>query len=163
ALCGLVSLVLCLFVLFVLYYFDRSIWSAVQLADETGIPVLGPMNKVNGALDLLSLDQQAFLSTDADLLKNQIRSLRFEIDEEIHGPKIVTVTSLRSAADKTSLVYGLAWAYARIKQRVLIIDGNFNYRNITDKNSFSFLEDYFQKEDFEIEPGKQSLIQILGT
>ncbi len=163
AMCGIASLVFCLFVLFVLYYFDHSIWSPAQLADRTGIPVLGKLSRTGRAVNFLDPDDSAAPPDEVHRLKNQLRSLRYEIDEEIYGPRIISFTSLKPVTDRVHVVYGLAWAYAKVNQRVLIIDGNFNAPAITAAQGSWLMEDYFTDRNMEIESDQPGSVQVLGT
>lgn len=143
---GIISFVFCLLVFFILYYLDSSIRSAIQLANATGIPVLGRLNRIPGNFDFSQLDNPGN-SKVINLFRNLIRSIRYEIDDEASGSKIVTITSLSKGSGKTLLTYGLAWAYSRINQKVLIIDGNFDYPDISSQvKDRIVLEDFLQDE-----------------
>ena len=173
---GIISFVFCLLVFFILYYLDSSIRTPVQLANATGIPVLGRLNRVSGGFDFAQLNNDGNTGKTVSLFRNLIRSVRYELDDETHGPKMVTITSLAKGAGKTLLTYSLAWAYARINQKVLIIDGNFNYPDISAVvKDRIFLEDFFQdvRGQNSLEPtdlitimacrgGDVSLLEIAG-
>ena len=162
ALTGLASFVLCLFAFFVTYFLDNSVRTTAQLADLTGIPVLGRLNRVPGGKSLLNLDS-AKDSKAIAIFKDLIRSIRYEIDEETANPKILTITSLQAKAGKTDLVYGLAWAYARVNQRVLIIDGNFDHPTISQQNGpESHLETFLQSAELPA-TSEAGNVDIMGT
>lgn len=146
-LAGLASFVVCLFVFFLIYFLDNSVRTVAQLADTTGLPVLGRIPRMAGEPTPPHLDEPAKTDRATTLFRDLIRSIRYEIDEEAPGPKLIAVTSLRDRAGKTDLVYGLAWAYARIHQRVLILDGNFGHPTLSRRSAPpDRLEDFFQKE-----------------
>ncbi|GAB3937197.1 exopolysaccharide transport family protein [Mucilaginibacter myungsuensis] len=128
---GLGTFVICLVVMFVLWYMDDSINSPVRLANITNLPVLGALNKLPGNnIDLRKLwdgDQREKMKRFKDLL----RSVRFEIDQELAGKKILAVTSMRPGEGKTLLSISLAYSYAMINKKVLLIDGNYEDPTIT--------------------------------
>jgi succinoglycan biosynthesis transport protein ExoP len=59
------------------------------------------------------------------LFKELIRSIRFEIDQELRGEKVLGITSLGDHEGKTVLAISLAYSYSMINKKVLLIDGNF--------------------------------------
>ncbi|MPR32102.1 exopolysaccharide transport family protein [Salmonirosea aquatica] len=150
-LAGLSSLVVCLFVFFLLYFLDSSIRTTAQLADTTGLPVLGRINRISGDDFLQKLDDSAQADRSTVLFRDLIRSIRYEIDEETSNPKVISVTSLHDNAGKTNLVYGLAWAYERIHQRVVILDGNFAQPTLSQQaRKQGTLEDFFQTNQSQL-------------
>ncbi len=157
---GLVSFVVCLFVLFVLYYLDNAIRMPQQLADQTGATVLGYLNKIKDFTDPRQLDS-AKPEGSLARFRNLVRSVRFEIDNEGYGSRIIAVTSLAEGGGKTIVVNGLAWAYRRINQRVLVIDGNFGSPDITKENGKAgYLEDFLAGQ--EVDAGDSNPV-VLGT
>jgi Mrp family chromosome partitioning ATPase len=144
---GLASFVFCVLILFILFYLDESMSSPQELADKTGIRVLGYVPLL---LDLSVLDFDQFwsnksISDSATEYKNQLRSARFEIDNIIHSPKLLNITSLKESEGKTLFAICLASAYLMISKKVLLIDGNFAHSSITEylKPEY-YLEDYLQ-------------------
>lgn len=139
---GIVSFTFCLFVLFVLHYLDHAIRSPQQLADQTGSPVLGHLPKVPASTDPIELENDT-RSGPVSQFRNLVGSVRFELDGETYGPKVIAITSLTEKSGKTLVTSGLAWAYRKINQRVLIIDGNFGSPEISHTNPASpYLEDF---------------------
>jgi succinoglycan biosynthesis transport protein ExoP len=161
---GLASLILCLFVLFLLYFLDSSIRTPVQLADTTGLPVLGRINRITDGKSLLNLSDLTKTDTSTVLFRDLIRSIRYEIDEETTGPKLIAITSMREKSGKTDLVYGLAWAYARIHQRVLILDGNFSHPTISQqRKGQDSLEDFFKRSPLPVfSDKKHNILTTVG-
>ncbi len=157
---GIVSLAFCLFVLFALYYLDNAIRMPQQLADQTGAPVLGYLNKIRDLTAPEQLDNPG-ADSSSDRFRSLIRSVRFEIDNEAYGSKIIAVTSLTEGSGKTVVVNGLAWAYRRINQRVLVIDGNFGNPDITrEARKTAWLEDFLAGQ--ELDAGDSNPV-VLGT
>ncbi len=94
--------------------------------------------------------------------KELLRSIRFEIDQELKGEKILAITSLAEGEGKTLLAASLAYSYAAINKRVLLIDGNFNHPSVT--NSIQpklYVEDYFRNSAY-IERDDNA-ISVLGN
>jgi polysaccharide biosynthesis transport protein len=130
---GIISFVFCVVVLFVLFMLDRSINTPKELANESGLPVLGYLNKFdnNDILDFGKLwgkDIDATKQTFKDLL----RSIRFELENDITPQqKVIAITSLLPGEGKTFLTVSLAYAFTHINKKVLIIDGNFLHPSIS--------------------------------
>lgn len=144
-LAGVAAFVVCLFVFFLIYFLDNSVRTVAQLADTTGLPVLGRITRLSGESGPLLLDDTGKSDKPIILFRDLIRSIRYEIDEEAPSAKLIAVTSLRDKAGKTDLIHGLAWAYARTHQRVLILDGNFVYPTLSRQSKAAGgLEDFFQ-------------------
>ncbi len=146
---GIGSLFACIFWLFVLFYIDDTIKSPTELVNKTQLPLLGYLNKISGAnLDLRKLwdvEHRDKMKTFKELL----RSIRFEIDQELKGEKILAITSIEPAEGKTLLAISLAYSYSMINKRVLLIDGNFNNATITNTAQPQiYLEDYFKNSQF---------------
>ncbi|SCW44417.1 AAA family ATPase [Mucilaginibacter sp. NFR10] len=146
---GMGSLFACLFWLFILFYIDDTIKSPTELVNKTQLPLLGYLNKISGEnLDLRKLwdvEHREKMKTFKELL----RSIRFEIDQELKGEKILAITSIEPGEGKTLLAISLAYSYSMINKRVLLIDGNFN--NATISNTAQpqvYLEDYFKNSQF---------------
>jgi len=170
---AVISEVFCLLILFVIFLLDRSIVSAQQLADKTGLPVLGTVSDLNiGSVDIKEIWAHENLPTAQMTLKNELRSLRYEIENAMGG-KVLLVNSLIPDQGKTFITMSLTFAWLITRKKILIIDGNFNNPKIsTLSNSSRYLEDFLQgKFDFSsesIEPltilhnkgGDTSLIEV---
>ena len=160
---GVGAFILCLFAFSITYFLDNSVRTPTQLADVTGLPVLGRLNRVLGDNGLQSLDDLQATDESMLLFKDLVRSIRYEIDEEAASPKIIAVASLHDQAGKTDLVYGLAWAYSRINQRVLVLDGNFNYPTISRQaNAKADINDYFNGQDSYLYPDQIDFLSTTG-
>jgi Mrp family chromosome partitioning ATPase len=147
-LAGAVSFVFCVMVLFVLFYLDNSIRDVQQLANQTQQPVIGHLNLIKGnAIQLKEIWNKSNDSNELQQLKNQLRSIRFEIDDDLNDSKIIAITSLDPGEGKSFFALNLAYAYTMINKKVLLIDGNFSDPEISSivKTSL-FLEDYLRSE-----------------
>jgi len=143
-LAGIVSFLFAAGVLFVMYYVDHTIHDAQELANSTQQPVLGSLSRMQGAtLDPNALWERGSDSPDLKQFKSQLRSIRFEIDNDLADSKVIAVTSLQPLEGKTFLTLNLAYAYKMINKKVLLIDGNFDNPSMRDiLPPDMFLEDF---------------------
>jgi Mrp family chromosome partitioning ATPase len=164
ALSVILSVFACLFVLFVLYYLDRSIQDPSDLVNKTQLPLLGYLNQIKGEnLDLKKLWDVEHRDKMKQF-KELIRSVRFEIDQELQGDKIIAITSLDAAEGKTLLAISLAYSYSMINKKVLLIDGNFDNPTIS-KTAMPgvYLEDYFKNSPINTQVVNSSIATVLGN
>ncbi|WP_221391794.1 exopolysaccharide transport family protein [Dyadobacter sp. NIV53] len=159
---GVISFTFCVFVFFILFYLDKSIRYPLDLANATDRPVLGYLNALDKNMNLSVSGMNASDDKQIRLYKNLVRSVRYELDNELSDPKIIAVTSLSDGVGKTSFVVALAWAFSKINKTVLIVDGNFGQPDISKLNPDSALFESFLKKDVPVEavPGQ---ISILGN
>jgi succinoglycan biosynthesis transport protein ExoP len=159
---GVISFTFCVFVFFILYYLDKSIRYPLQLANETGKPVLGYLNALDKDSNLSLSGMNASEDKAVRLYKNLVRSIRYELDNEMSDPKVIAITSLGYGVGKTPFVIALAWAFSKINKTVLIIDGNFSQPDISRLNPDSTPFENFVKSNNlpEAIPGQ---ISILGA
>jgi Mrp family chromosome partitioning ATPase len=143
ALSGIVSFMFCAGILFGLFYFDKTINNSQQLANKTQQNVIGELNLINGPRQAADVWTKEYETPAVKQFKSFLRSIRFEIDSELDGAKVVGITSLRSFEGKTFLALNLATAYKMINKRVMLIDGNFDNPSISEIASPDiYLEDY---------------------
>ena len=160
---GVGALLLCLLAFSLTYFMDNSVRTPAQLADATGLPVLGRINRTAGERGLRGPDDLEATDDSTLLFKDLVRSIRYEMDEEAASPKVIAITSLRDQAGKTDLVYGLAWAYARISQRVLVIDGNFSQPTISRQvQAKADVNEYFNGQDSYLYPEQVDFLSTTG-
>jgi len=121
-------------VLFILFYLDNSIQRPAELADKTNFPVLGqlPLLRKSSLLDLKQLWENNTAHPEIYEYKNQLRSIRFEIDNALNGPSLLNITSLSASEGKTLFATSLASAYLMTGKKVMLIDSNFNNPSITE-------------------------------
>ncbi|MDR6806140.1 uncharacterized protein involved in exopolysaccharide biosynthesis [Dyadobacter sp. BE34] len=159
---GVISFTFCVFVFFILFYLDKSIRYPLQLANETGKPVLGYLNALDKDSNLSLSGMNTSDDKSVRLYKNLVRSIRYELDNEMSDPKIIAVTSLGYGVGKTPFVIALAWAFSKINKTVLIIDGNFAQPDISKLNPDSTPFENFVKSNNLPEP-TPGQITILGA
>jgi uncharacterized protein involved in exopolysaccharide biosynthesis/Mrp family chromosome partitioning ATPase len=161
ALTGIVVFVVCLVVLFVLYYLDDDIRQPSDLVNRTQLPLLGSLNVIHGPKPDLKKLWDVEHRHKMQHFKELLRSIRFEIDQELKGEKVLGITSLGVNEGKTLLTTSLAYSYAAINKKVLLIDGNFNNPTITDSMQPKvFIEDYFRNSTY-IE--RDNSISVMGN
>jgi succinoglycan biosynthesis transport protein ExoP len=159
---GVISFTFCVFVFFILYYLDKSIRYPLQLANETGKPVLGYLNALDKDSNLSLSGMNASEDKAVRLYKNLVRSIRYELDNEMSDPKVIAITSLGYGVGKTPFVIALAWAFSKINKTVLIIDGNFSQTDISRLNPDSTPFENFVKSN-NLPEAIQGQISILGA
>ncbi|AYL95847.1 exopolysaccharide transport family protein [Mucilaginibacter celer] len=143
------SLFACIFWLFILFYIDDTIKTPAELVNKTQLPLLGYLNKIQGeTLDLRKLwdvEHRDKMKTFKELL----RSIRFEIDQELRGEKVLAITSIEATEGKTLLAISLAYSYSMINKKVLLIDGNFNHPTISGTAQPQvYVEDFFKSSSY---------------
>jgi len=162
---GIISFVFCLVVLFILFYLDDSIHASKELANKTMTQVLGQLNLLSGSMvDFKRIWDDPSPSPEIRDFRNLLRSIRFEVDRELNGKKILAVTSLKESEGKSFFAVSLAYAYAMTNKRTLLIDGNFNDPFITQTvQSKLFVEDYLRDNHLEDELKFSEKINVLGN
>lgn len=158
---GVISFAFCIVVLFGIFFFDDTIKEPGDLVNRTHLPLLGHLNTVMGSLDLKKLWDVEHRDK-MKLFKELIRSIRFEVDQELRGEKVLGITSLANHEGKTVLAISLAYSYSMINKKVLLIDGNFD--NPTISNTVQpkvYLEDYFKNNPDNYEAFTST--NVMGT
>lgn len=165
---GAVSAILYLFILFILYYLDKTIKIPNDLIIKTDTPVLGylpvvkssfldiqklwnidPMNNEfkklvrNTKMDLKKITRKKSVNLSNIAFKKLLRSTRFEISMAMAGSRNLVITSMMRGEGKTLLSLSLVSAYQMMNKKVLLIDGNFLNPGITAITSPKYyIEDY---------------------
>ncbi len=159
---GLISLFLCVLVLFILFYLDDSVKEPAGLVSKTQLPLLGSLNLIKGPRPDLKKLWDVENRNKMQQFKELLRSVRFEIDQELKGEKVLAITSIGVGEGKTLIATSLAYAYSAINKKVLLIDGNFNNPSITrNVQPTLFVEDYFRSNAYV--ERDNSKINVLGN
>lgn len=142
---GFIAFVFCIIVLFILYFFDDSVKTPEDLANKTGVPVLGYLNLLSSStIDLRKVWNDPKPDAETYQFRNLLQSIRFEVDTELGPNKVLLVNSLANREGKTFTATNLAYAYSLVNKIVLLIDGNFYNPGVTRSvRSKIYLEDYF--------------------
>ncbi len=130
---GIAGVSLSFFVLFVVFLFDHRIVSAQQLAFATKGKVVGNLNLIKERdKDLRNIWSDDGKVVGYTLYRDLLRSLRFEVNSHLSESKrkVLGITSLNSSDGKTFLASGLAYSFAMIGKKVLLIGED--YTNLTD-------------------------------
>ena len=163
---GIVSFIFCVMVLFILFYLDNSVQLPSELADKTGVPVLGHLPAIPNISfqDMAQFWKSNQFAPSAGDFKNQLRSVRFEIDNYLKGPSILNITSLTAGEGKSTLAMSLATAYMMMGRRVLLIDGNFNSPAITEMaDTHNTIENYLTGNINMPFPSESNGVFVLGN
>lgn len=142
---GLCSLILCVLILFVLFYLDDTLKTPQDLANKTNLSVMGylPMLQNMDQFNIEALWTSSKKSPELYEFKNQLRSIRFEIDNLMHDSCLLINTSMAPKEGKTLFSICLAYAYTMIGKKVMHIDGNFASPAPTDDSGAKYyIEDY---------------------
>lgn len=148
-LAAVVSTVFCLVIFFLIFLLDRSVISPQQLAVKSDSPVLGTISDLTvDVVDLKEIWTTEDLPPSVLELKNQLRSLRYEVENDSKG-KVLIVNSLSGNEGKTFMTISLAFAWAMTSKKVLVVDGNFNSPKISSfSNSSGYVEDFLNGRSF---------------
>ncbi len=161
---GIISFVFCMVILFILFYLDRSIKDAKELANKTQSPVLGHLIELTKSVSGLT-NIWDYKGTDKHIqeFKDLLRSVRFEIDKELNG-KILAISSINQHEGKTLLALNLAFAWKMTNKRILIIDGNFNHPEISrSAEPGIYIEDYLSGKNNPNQFRQDTLIHMIGN
>ncbi len=163
---GIGSFVICLLVLFVLFYLDNSIQFVTELANKTNLRVLGtlPFIQHSSLLNLNQLWSPDNNSFTDKIFRDQLRSVRYETELCMEGNHLLAVTSLAEGEGKTFLAMSLASAYTMVNKKVLLIDGNFTDNRITQlTNPKYYIEDFINNKTNIPYPTEHTDITIIGN
>ncbi len=162
----LVSLILVLLGLFIVFYFDNSISNSSELADSTNQVVLGSIPLLGNSLIQLKALWGESVKENASMLafREMLRSCRFEIENEMGKSKILLINSLTSGEGKSFFSMSLAYAFLKIKKRVLLIDGNFSSPVITKETETEFfIDDYLSGKKLLNSDRAKNEIVVMGN
>lgn len=124
ALSGISSFFLCTMLVSLLFLLDKRIFTADEIARLTNSKVIGSLNLITEKeKDLREIWSDTKNVRDYVLYKDLIRSLRFELSQELigNGKSILGITSLHSGAGRTFIISSLAYAFALTGKKVLLI------------------------------------------
>ncbi len=142
-LAGVVTFFICFVLLFILFYLDDTIKDTQQLANATGYPVLGTINNIDySKLNWNNFWHNGALSKEEQALKNNLRSLRLEIEKELLPDKILGITNLSTGEEASFIANALTQAIAATNKKVLLIHTAYSQNIITADNvATQYIED----------------------
>lgn len=159
-----VTLFACVFVLFLMFYLDNTIKEPADLVNKTQLPLLGYVNKIPGSQPDLNKLWDVENRDKMKQFKELLRSIRFEIDQELRGEKVIAITSMGPNEGKSILAASLAYSYSMINKKVLLIDGNFNNPTVThNMQPQLFLEEYFKNNPYNTQDVNSTTATVLGN
>ena len=121
---GMTTFLVCLFTLLIVFLLDNTVNTSEQLEVATGSPVMGNLNVIKESFpNIKSIWTTNLPVKEYDLYKDQLRSIRFELDKDIglNGSKILGITSIADNVGKSFLASSLAYAFAKTNRKVLLI------------------------------------------
>jgi len=162
---GFITFIGCVIIFFLLYFFDDTIKTPSELANASGAPVLGYLNLLSSnTIDLRKVWTETNVDPETYQFKNLLQSIRFEVDTELAGSKILLINSLGNGEGKTFVATNLAYAYSLVNKKVLLIDGNFHNPGITHSvKSKLFVEDYLNGTSPDFIAQNSSRITVLSN
>lgn len=166
-LAGLISIVLCVVIIFILDYLDLTIRSPKKFILLTKTTLIGCLNLIKGkSLNLETLFKSIELNPEYDTFKQLLRSLRFEIEQSMAGNKSLLITSTEDKEGKTLILTSLAYVLALSDKKILLIDTNFKNNSLTKNFSANpVLEKLIRKEisfNEAITKTKNERIDVIG-
>lgn len=136
ALAGVSSFSFCFLGIVALFLLDNSINNSKQLKTATKSRVLGSLNLMKNAdLSIRSIWKDHEHNPEFLVYKDLLRSLRFEISSAFakDNTKILGVTSLKANEGKSFIASSLAYAFAMMGSKVLLIGGQVNVNSSNSK------------------------------
>ncbi|SMD12908.1 GumC family protein [Pedobacter nyackensis] len=136
ALAGVSSFSFCFLGLMGIFLVDNTIVNSKQLQQATNSRVLGSLNYMKNAdLSIRSIWKDQEHNPEFSVYKDLLRSLRFEISSAFakENTKILGITSLKANEGKSFIASSLAYAFAMMGSKVLLIGGQVSVTNSNSK------------------------------
>jgi polysaccharide biosynthesis transport protein len=145
------------FVLFVLTYFDSSLTTPFQYTKQTGLPLLGVVNKLPPKLltDFNNFFDRNTRRGDAEHFKEALRRIRHAIEGS--GAQSFLFVSPKPQEGKSFLIGALAHSLMIKNKKVLIIDTNFKNNTLTGLQTKAFLNNPIADSSARRMPGTTDL------
>ncbi|RIJ29203.1 GumC family protein [Henriciella algicola] len=118
----ILSLALGVGLAFALNYIDDTIKSPDDVKNKLGLPAIGVVPKVRNTTDIVTSELADPRSAVSEAFFSTRTALQFTTSSG--APRSLLMTSTRPGEGKTSSTIALAMAFAKIGQRVLIIDAD---------------------------------------
>ncbi|WGQ11096.1 Wzz/FepE/Etk N-terminal domain-containing protein [Pedobacter gandavensis] len=125
-LAGIASFFICFVAILIIFLLDNTIRDSRQLEAATSSRVLGSLNYMHDAdLSMRNVWNDNKNNPEYTAYRDLLRSLRFEISNafESDDTKILGVTSLNDKEGKSFIASSLAYSFAMIGKKVLLIGG----------------------------------------
>lgn len=175
---GVSSLMLCLLTLLLAFMVNKTIFTAEQFTYATHQRVVGSIYNIKDEdKDLRNIWRDKSNNIGYASYKDSIRSLRFELIENLEGDnKVLGVTSLHDGEGKSFLSGSLSYAFAMMGKNVLLIcEQNSSLMDIVtnkksnDGPSTQIFESFLVKKEIQVEdritilhtnPDNNSLLEL---
>lgn len=160
ALSGLSSFMICLLSLLVVFMLNTSVSSPRQLESVTGQKVIGSLNYIaEPNKDLRDIWKNDGSIADYSVYKDLLRSLRFELNEQLSGDsKVLGITSFKDGVGKSFLAGSISYALAMMGKNVLLISDNHEgltslvtNRKNPESNQNQIFESFLVRKEIKVE------------
>lgn len=143
-----VSFTMTVVAIFVIEYLDQTVKTPSKFVKLTGLPLMGCLNKLEiRSLDLRKLFSGTLPGLEAEIFRELLRTIRFEIETKTRGSKCLLITSTDSGTGKTIFTISLAYSLGLSAKKILLIDSNFQDNALTRSfNASTTLEEYVRGE-----------------
>lgn len=166
-LAGVVSFLMSVVLIFVLEYIDQTLKSPKHFTKITNLDLIGNLNRVNkNQINLKEIFSDNQLDPESELFRQLLRSLRYSLSEKLKDKKFLLTTSTEDGTGKTLVISCLAYSFALIGKKILIVDTNFAHNSLTINFGASpaledFLEDLISVDN-AISKTSMTNIDIVG-
>jgi Mrp family chromosome partitioning ATPase/uncharacterized protein involved in exopolysaccharide biosynthesis len=128
---GLISFLLCAFVLFIREAGDLRIRSAQRLKSFSKIPSIGQIPALPRSIKnpSWSFFLDSVQSDELSRLNDELRKIRFTM--ESYNAQVFLLTSTQKGQGKSFIVMALAYTLSLARKRTLIIDTNLRHNSLT--------------------------------
>jgi uncharacterized protein involved in exopolysaccharide biosynthesis/Mrp family chromosome partitioning ATPase len=157
AFAGVAATSIAAFFLFVLTYFDSSLSTPFQYTKQTGLPLIGVVNKLPNKLltDFNNFFDRNTRQKDAEYFKEALRRIRHAIEGS--GAQSFLFVSPKPQEGKSFLIGALAHSLMIKNKKVLIIDTNFKNNTLTGLQTKAFLNNPIADSSARRMPGTTDL------
>ncbi|MES2389862.1 MAG: AAA family ATPase [Bacteroidota bacterium] len=133
ALSAIISLVLCIVVIFILEYMDNNIKTPMRFKRLTNMHLLGYFNALTASnIDLNNLFRSGDDNFEDQTFSQLCRNFRHRFELDTIGKKVVLFVSPKGGEGKTFTIATLTYSLQMIGKKILIIDTNFSSPRLTE-------------------------------
>jgi len=186
ALSAIASFAICFCTLFLISVLDRSVNNGAELMSALNANIIGELGYIgpdNESIAKLWSEQDS--GSESVAFKNQLRALRFELDNKFFNDnqKVFGITGFGSASTQAFTILNLAYAFGQMNKKVLLIGNqevalalqklnmpvNQSIRavlqgaNVTQSEPFSFVKNDLDGQSLLEIKDRKALSEIFGT
>ncbi len=126
---GIISFVICAFVIVVIELSDSRIRTAKRFKEKTRMKLAGTLPKMASSDLNWSAVFQTGNGKQLAQANEELRKIRFELLSQ--SPRVLLVTSVKKGQGKSFFIVALAHSLSLLRKRVLIIDTNLRNNSLT--------------------------------